>query len=399
MRVLTLRYSTTSRSVSSLSTSPPVGGRCQEHLDASTVAASRLRHAIHARGTRPAALELPCQDEASGTRLNRFNFQNDCRIAYSGHEQVSQTLLSVWAILQQQNLIAPSDGDWFFVTKKGEEAASGARPGLVSLDLLPKELLHPTFPDEIAKAFRREDFRGAIRDAFLEVEIAVREGGGYPDDLVGEKLMGAAFHVESGKLMDPELPKAEREGMLLTFTGAMKLFRNPVSHRRIKLGAEEAARTIAFASLLRSIVESRTAAVNADEHKPGRGPVVSYDLGFTKNVFVLDVRVGNRGHKPLFLSEVWLCSPKRGQAICVFSNNDNPTEIRENCGRVYAIELTYEDAKPYAKRGASLEVTDATGRKYRKPLSSKSVAFLAKDLVTELGLLESPVDNPPSLSS
>jgi hypothetical protein len=121
----------------------------------------------------------------------------------------------------------------------------------------------------------------------------------------------------------------------------------------------------------------------------GARPIVSYEVAFTAGSFVLDVRVGNRGRKPCFVSEVWLCAPGRSQALCLYREHIEPQEIQENGGRVYTLPVSFEDAKPYAKSGSYVQVVDATGRKYTKRLARKSIVFLAEDFATKFSRLRS----------
>jgi hypothetical protein len=59
--------------------------------------------------------------------------------------------------------------------------------------LLPRKQLHPVIAEKVYPAFLHGKYDTAIFEAFREIEIAVRQGGGLPHDLVGEKLMRAAF--------------------------------------------------------------------------------------------------------------------------------------------------------------------------------------------------------------
>lgn len=134
----------------------------------------------------------------------------------------------------------------------------------------------------------------------------------------------------------------------------------------------------------------------------GPHPVVSYELGFTGHSFVLDVRVGNRGYKPYFVSEVWLRKHDSGQSVRIFWDHGQPFQIVENGGQVFTMRLTHEEAEPYANPGAFIEMIDATGRKYRCKLKKKATEFLAKDIDAEMREFEKKleaVDNSPRQDS
>jgi hypothetical protein len=67
--------------------------------------------------------------------------------------------------------------------------------------------------------------------------------------------MRKAFHSENGRLSDQNSVKAERESVSNLFAGAIGLFKNPQSHRKVETGAVEASQLINFASYLLSLVD------------------------------------------------------------------------------------------------------------------------------------------------
>jgi hypothetical protein len=106
--------------------------------------------------------------------------------------------------------------------------------------------------------FLRGDHDTAVFQAFKKVEVAVRKAGKYTNDLVGVKLMRAAFHPDTGALTDMTLVPAERDAAMQLFAAASGHAKNPSSHRDVNLSRQEAARLIAFASHLLAIVEQRS---------------------------------------------------------------------------------------------------------------------------------------------
>jgi Protein of unknown function (Hypoth_ymh) len=125
---------------------------------------------------------------------------------------------------------------------------------------LPLDLLQQSLIDKVHHLFLRGDQDTAVFQAFKEVEVAVRKAGNYPNDLLGVKLMRAAFHPDTGPLSDMVLVAGERESEMHLFSGAIGHAKNPPSHRDLNLNRQEAARLIVFASHLLAIVEQRTSA-------------------------------------------------------------------------------------------------------------------------------------------
>jgi len=169
-----------------------------------------------------------------------------------------------WLISQGLLIIDPGQpAQWFVLTRRAAKIRTKAdldayRKGR----MLPVELLPATLAEKVWPQFLRGDHAVAIFQAFKEVEVAVRKaanakGAGYPDDLVGKKLMQDAFHPENGPLTNGSLVRSEREAEMFLFVGAIGHGKNPSSHRDIDPAPQEAARLIVFASHLLGIVEQR----------------------------------------------------------------------------------------------------------------------------------------------
>lgn len=73
--------------------------------------------------------------------------------------------------------------------------------------------------------------------------------------------MRSAFKPEGGPLSDGQHEGGERQGMMDLFAGAIATFKNPTSHREVTFDDPvEAAKLIAFASLLHRILDRRSLA-------------------------------------------------------------------------------------------------------------------------------------------
>jgi uncharacterized protein (TIGR02391 family) len=176
-----------------------------------------------------------------------------------------------WLACANLGLIAPdpdSQNKFWFVTRLGQkvQAPTDLKLHVVSR-LLRRDQIHQAIAEKAWPDFIRGSYEGAILNAFKEVEIAVRNAGGFTTEDFGVKLMRKAFHTESGPLADRGLAAAERQSMLELFTGAIGLLKNPASHRHVELDDPgEAAELIGFASYLMRIVEERQAANKLDEN-------------------------------------------------------------------------------------------------------------------------------------
>jgi uncharacterized protein (TIGR02391 family) len=117
---------------------------------------------------------------------------------------------------------------------------------------------------KVRPQFLLGDFELAAFAAMREVEIAVREQGDLGTELVGVALMQNAFR-DSGPLHDPDVHPAESVAQMNLFAGAMGLFKNPPSHRRVDYQDPiEASEVILLADLLLRILRRQ-----ANSPRPG----------------------------------------------------------------------------------------------------------------------------------
>jgi uncharacterized protein (TIGR02391 family) len=179
------------------------------------------------------------------------------------HERVRRALMESWMWLEREGLIAPrpgETGDWRFITRRGRRlAASADLKAYHHANLLPKTILHPVIAQRVYPAFLRGDYETAIFQVFKEVEVAVRKAGGFDPTALGTDLMRDAFDTTRGPLTDLKSPKAEREALAHLFAGAIGLYKNPASHRRVSISEPaEVVEIISLASHLLRIIDSRT---------------------------------------------------------------------------------------------------------------------------------------------
>lgn len=199
-------------------------------------------------------------------RVNTWNWRN-WALGFAqerprdGLQGAQNAIAEAWGWLMAKTLISTKGNSYdfhdFYVTRAGHEALERGLPyvrAAIRLDVeLVQQLEHKVRPQ-----FLLGDFELAAFAAMREVEIAVREQGGLGTDLVGVALMHTAFR-EGGPLHDPEVHAAESKAQMNLFAGAMGLFKNPASHRRVDYqDPGEASEVILLADLLLRILRRQS---------------------------------------------------------------------------------------------------------------------------------------------
>lgn len=182
--------------------------------------------------------------------------------------KASRALMEAWSWLEHEGLLAstPGDASQYYITKKGWRLKRPAdMAAFLKARILPKELLHPPIADKILSLFLRGDYDIAVLQAFKEVEVAVRLTANLSDEDIGINLMRDAFKEEIGPLTDTSIPTAEQQSLSHLFAGAIGYYKNPQSHRKHPIKADEAAEIIIMACHLLRIVDTRRFAKNPPE--------------------------------------------------------------------------------------------------------------------------------------
>lgn len=198
-----------------------------------------------------------------GRGINKHNYTlgtSSEMVDYAGGnlEEFKKRLMEAWVWLEREMFIAPQPGqmDWSFITQRGERVLQEEDFTAYTKEaLLDTKTLDPTLARKVKPLFLRGDYDTAIFQAFKEVEVRVRKVGKYSNSDYGVDLMRKAFHHTTGVLTNTKSEKAEKEAMSHLFSGAIGLFKNPVSHRDVGgISPEFTADAIRFANVLLRMV-------------------------------------------------------------------------------------------------------------------------------------------------
>ncbi|KUL31410.1 hypothetical protein ADL15_21970 [Actinoplanes awajinensis subsp. mycoplanecinus] len=169
-------------------------------------------------------------------------------------------LSEAWGWIENRGLIAWDLGQdttgAFLISRKGHQFLNDGLNWLKAVERLDVDLV-PALERTARPQFLRGDFEIAAFAAMKEVEVQVRarSGLGTAPDEIGTKLMVKAFKP-GGPLFREELEGGESTAQMNLFQGAIGLFKNPSSHRRVDFNdATEAAEIVLLADLLLRLLD------------------------------------------------------------------------------------------------------------------------------------------------
>ena len=210
---------------------------------------------------------LPHREISHNNMEHEVNRNSHLNYPYKCREDVLFTLMEAWQCLVCQGFVAPIPDSsrrystysttTYFVTRRGKEIETlDDFKDYRKADLLQKHHLHPIIAEKVWSIFAQGSYDTAVLEAFKQVEIAVREAGGYTKADYGHKLMTKAFDEVDGNLTDPCQHPDEKKARKLLFLGVIGAYKNPSSHHEVEFAPEEAAEIIIIASHLLRIVDT-----------------------------------------------------------------------------------------------------------------------------------------------
>lgn len=132
-------------------------------------------------------------------------------------QKIGRAIAEAWNWLEHEGFLAKdpdqSTAEWRFLTRRARQHRTASDlDSYRKASALPKLLVHERIRDKVWSTFLRGDHDTAVFQAFKEVEVAVREVGGYKVEDIGPPLMRKAFAKDNGPLTDTSTTQADQEG-------------------------------------------------------------------------------------------------------------------------------------------------------------------------------------------
>ncbi|MCG6191529.1 TIGR02391 family protein [Maribellus maritimus] len=145
----------------------------------------------------------------------------------------------------------------FYPTKKGFRFLEYEFNRVIKeYTLLPRTYVHPEIISKCFSLLNNGEFESAVLQSFKLIEIKIRQKTGAKPEDVGVSLIRKAYNPNNGILTDKQLPFAEREAFSNYIAGAFGYYKNPCSHRDVKMDFVSAFDRIVVASDILKIIDN-----------------------------------------------------------------------------------------------------------------------------------------------
>jgi len=145
--------------------------------------------------------------------------------------EVRQVIAEAYGWLVAQGFLAPHPDreNKYCLTRRANDASTSEEFNeLRRASSIPWDMIHSDLREHMRRDLINGNYNGAIREAYIRVEVAVREAGNFDHDDVGVKLMRKAFRLDPpGPLTDQYAQQGEKDAIGNFFAGAMGFVKNP----------------------------------------------------------------------------------------------------------------------------------------------------------------------------
>jgi uncharacterized protein (TIGR02391 family) len=207
-------------------------------------------------------------------RLANFRRSFPIQVFVAGHEQTESEKQQAYVRdlkVMQNNLAAYKDELQLKMSsdKKpdnlGNIKLENSNEKDVAERLFDKLIDHPKIRKASQNHFKNEEYRPAVLDAMISLEVMVKEKAKFPKDNKGKELSGVPL---MHKVFDPDNPilswckdtrqidRDELEGYKHIFAGAMQGIRDPKAHAIFQISPMRALKLLTLATLLAELVDA-----------------------------------------------------------------------------------------------------------------------------------------------
>lgn len=123
-------------------------------------------------------------------------------------------------------------------------------------EIVPQDYIHPLIIERCFNLMKSSEYESAVFQSFKLIEINIRKRVGAESDELGVKLIRKAFNPKNGVLTDFEATMSEREALSNYISGAFGFYKNPCSHRQVKINFQSAFDKLLVASDILKIIDN-----------------------------------------------------------------------------------------------------------------------------------------------